>query len=80
MNRLDPFMQAVPYAVRTLIGRERPGVRLTLAAEKALRSSEFISHEVSIVPELDHALEWCENEIIARHQELEGEEASLRVS
>jgi assimilatory nitrate reductase catalytic subunit len=36
MNRLDPFMQAVPYAVRTLIGRERPGVRLTLAAEKAL--------------------------------------------
>jgi bacterioferritin-associated ferredoxin len=36
MKRLEPFMQAVPYAVRTLIGRERPGVRLTLAAEKAL--------------------------------------------
>ena len=48
------------------------------AAEKALRSSEFISHEVSIVPELDHALEWCENEIIAQHQGLEQEEASLR--
>ena len=59
------------------------GIRLVLvhlpsAAEKALRSSEFISHEVSIVPELDHALEWCENEIIAQHQGLEGEEASLR--
>jgi sulfate permease, SulP family len=59
------------------------GIRLLLvhlppAAEKALRSSEFISHEVSVVPELDHALEWCENEIIAQHQGLEGEEASLR--
>jgi SulP family sulfate permease len=59
------------------------GIRLVLvhlpsAAEKALRSSDFISKEVSIVPELDHALEWCENEIIAQHQGLEGEEASLR--
>jgi SulP family sulfate permease len=59
------------------------GIRLVLvhlpsAAEKALRSSEFISHEVSIVAELDHALEWCENEIITQHQGLEQEEASLR--
>src|SRR5260370_4220368 len=53
-------------------------VHLPSAAEKALRSSEFISRKVSIVPELDHALEWCENEIIAQHQGLEGEEASLR--
>ena len=30
------------------------------------------------MPELDHALEWCENEIIAQHQGLEQEEASLR--
>ena len=30
------------------------------------------------MPELDHALEWCENEIIAQHQDREGEEASLR--
>jgi assimilatory nitrate reductase catalytic subunit len=35
MKRLEPFMQAVPYAVRTLVGRERPGVRLRLAAEVA---------------------------------------------
>jgi SulP family sulfate permease len=59
------------------------GIRLILvhlppAAEKALRSSEFISGEVSIVPELDRALEWCENEIITQHQGLEQEEASLR--
>src|SRR6202011_101582 len=53
-------------------------VHLPSAAEKALRSSEFISQEVSIVPELDHALEWCENEIIAQHQGREQEEASLR--
>jgi SulP family sulfate permease len=53
-------------------------VHLPPAAEKALRSSEFISNKVSIIAELDHALEWCENEIIARHQGLEREEASLR--
>jgi sulfate permease, SulP family len=53
-------------------------VHLPLAAEKALRSSEFISKEVSIIAELDHALEWCENEIIALHRGLEQEEASLR--
>jgi SulP family sulfate permease len=53
-------------------------VHLPSAAEKALRSSEFISQDVSIVPELDHALEWCENEIIEQHQGFEQEEASLR--
>jgi sulfate permease, SulP family len=53
-------------------------VHLPATAEKALRSSEFISKEVSIIPELDHALEWCENEIITQHQGLEQEEASLR--
>jgi len=53
-------------------------VHLPPTAEKALRSSEFISHEVNVVPELDHALEWCENEIITQHQGLEQEEANLR--
>ena len=53
-------------------------VHLPAAAEKALRSSEFISQEIGVVPELDHALEWCENEIIAQHRDREGEEASLR--
>ncbi len=59
------------------------GVRLVLAhlaaaAEKALRSSGFLAGDVHVVPELDHALEWCENEIIARHQGREQEETSLR--
>jgi SulP family sulfate permease len=53
-------------------------VHLPAATEKALRSSEFISNEVSIIAELDHALEWCENEIIAQHEGREGEETSLR--
>jgi SulP family sulfate permease len=53
-------------------------VHLSPSAERALRASGFISGEVSIVPELDHALEWCENEIIAQHQDLEKEETSLR--
>jgi SulP family sulfate permease len=53
-------------------------VHLPPAAEKALRSSEFISSEVNVIAELDHALEWCENEIIAQHQGREQEEASLR--
>jgi SulP family sulfate permease len=53
-------------------------VEMTSAAEKALRASEFITRDVSVVPELDHALEWCENEVIEQHQGLEQEEASLR--
>ncbi len=53
-------------------------VHLPSAAEKALRSSEFITDEVIIMPELDHALEWCENEIIAQYQGHGEEEASLR--
>src|SRR6202167_5664593 len=53
-------------------------VHLPPAAEKVLRSSEFISTEVKVVAELDHALEWCEHAIITQHQELEQEQASLR--
>jgi sulfate permease, SulP family len=53
-------------------------VHLPPAAEKVLRSSEFISEEVRVVAELDRALEWCEHEIITQHQERAQEEASLR--
>ncbi len=53
-------------------------VHLPASTEKTLRSSDFITGEVSIVPELDHALEWCENEIIAQHQDRAQEEADLR--
>ncbi len=53
-------------------------VHLPPQAEKALRSSGFVTADVSIAPELDHALESCENEIIAEHQGRQQEEASLR--
>ncbi len=53
-------------------------VHLPPAAEKVLQSSQFISNEIDIVPELDHALEWCENQIIKQHRGLEEEEGSLR--
>ncbi|MEH2524625.1 MULTISPECIES: SLC26A/SulP transporter family protein [unclassified Bradyrhizobium] len=53
-------------------------VHLSATAEKVLRSSEFISNEVNVIPELDHALEWCENELITQHQGLARESANLR--
>ncbi len=53
-------------------------VHLSAAAEKVLRSSDFITDNVSIIPELDRALEWCENELIVLHQGLQQEEAYLR--
>ncbi|MGJ4888283.1 SLC26A/SulP transporter family protein [Bradyrhizobium sp. HKCCYLRH3099] len=53
-------------------------VHLSPAVARALRAGEFISKEVSVAPELDHALEWCENAIIARHQGQAQDEASLR--
>ncbi len=53
-------------------------VHLPAAAEKALRSSEFISPEVLVIPELDHALEWCENELITQHKGRAQEDANLR--
>lgn len=60
------------------LGVELILVHLSAAAEKVLRSSDFISENVTIIPELDHALEWCENELIAKHQGLAQEQASLR--
>ncbi len=36
MEELAPVMSAAPYATRTLIGRDRTGVRLSLAAKQAL--------------------------------------------
>jgi SulP family sulfate permease len=53
-------------------------VHLPAPTKKALRSSGFITDDVMIVDELDHALEQCENEIIAEHQGHEQEEADLR--
>ena len=53
-------------------------VHLSAANQKVLRSSDFIADGVVVIDELDHALEWCENAIIATHQELAHEEANLR--
>lgn len=53
-------------------------VHLPSAAEKVLKSSQFISGEIDVIPELDHALEWCENQIIKQHRGLEEEEGNLR--
>jgi assimilatory nitrate reductase catalytic subunit len=36
IEELAPVMSAAPYATRTLIGRDRTGVRLSLAAKEAL--------------------------------------------
>ncbi|PSO30652.1 SLC26A/SulP transporter family protein [Bradyrhizobium sp. MOS002] len=60
------------------LGVELILVHLSAAAEKVLRSSDFVGEGVTIIPELDRALEWCENELISQHQELAQEEASLR--
>jgi SulP family sulfate permease len=60
------------------LGVELILVHLPAAAEKVLRSSDFVGEGVTTIPELDHALEWCENEIISQHQGLVREEASLR--
>lgn len=53
-------------------------VNLLPATEKILRSGEFLSRDILVMPELDHALEWCENEIITRHRGLEQEESDLQ--
>jgi sulfate permease, SulP family len=53
-------------------------VNLRPDAERILRVSKFLSADVNVINELDHALEWCENEIIAKHRDLSLEESNLR--
>ena len=53
-------------------------VHLSAINAKVLQSSDFIGEGVTVLEELDHALEWCENDIIGQHQELAHEEANLR--
>jgi SulP family sulfate permease len=62
---------------------EAHGTTLVLAnlqpsANRNLRASQFIDDAVKVSGELDHALEWCENEVIAQHRGLAEEEANLR--
>lgn len=53
-------------------------VNLTRVTEKMLRSGEFLSSDILVMPELDHALEWCENEIIARYSAHEQDDDDLQ--
>jgi SulP family sulfate permease len=62
---------------------QQRGLRIVLVnihaqAERNLRTSLVIDDSVSVIGELDHALEWCENEVIARHRGLQAEEGGLR--
>jgi len=51
VGRLEPLMGAAPYAVRTLIGRDSPGVRFAIATEKA--PHEKVLEEIDAVFGLD---------------------------
>lgn len=53
-------------------------VNLPSATENTLQAGDFLSSDVLVMPELDHALEWCENDIIARHRGSEQEESDLQ--
>lgn len=73
---------AYSFAQIKRVAHER-GVKLVLVhlaspVERGLRAGEFITDEVTVAQELDRALEWCENAIIARHQGRAQDEASLR--
>ena len=59
---------------------DRCGTRLALTREiaSAFRVTGVISNDVLVADDLDHALELCENAIIAAHQAPGGEARSLR--
>lgn len=47
------------------------------AANRNLRAGQFIDGDVRLAPDLDRALEWCENAVISEHRGFAGQEASL---
>src|SRR5262249_30658914 len=52
--------------------------RLTLDVENAFRAARFISDHIIVAPNLDAALESCENAIIEAHQTRDSEAGTLR--
>jgi SulP family sulfate permease len=52
-------------------------VNLTPAVQKAFSDNGFISKDILVIPEIDRALEFCENAIIAAHTGADGEARSL---
>jgi SulP family sulfate permease len=53
-------------------------VNLTPSIEKAFTDNHFIAKDVLVVPEIDRALEICENAIISAHTDSSGEARSLQ--
>jgi sulfate permease, SulP family len=53
-------------------------VNLTRELERAFRTTQFISDEIAVTPDLDHALEECENSIIAAHRSQVGAGKTLQ--
>jgi len=62
---------------------DKSGAKLVLinvspAVTNAFRAIGFLSKDIIVAPDLDHALESCENAIIARHQKEDSARLSLR--
>jgi sulfate permease, SulP family len=53
-------------------------VNLTPSIAKAFQNIKFISKDIAVIPKLDRALEFCENEIIAVHSKDDDAVRSLR--
>ena len=53
-------------------------VHLSAAAQKAFRAEAVALADVTIHAELDHALEWCENEVIRSYRTAAAESGDLR--
>lgn len=52
--------------------------RLARDVENAFRATGFISHDIMVAPNLDRALEFCENAIIKAHRTQDSEAGTLR--
>ena len=53
-------------------------VNLTPELQRAFRTARFIADDITVVPDLDRALESCENVIIGAHRAQGGDTRSLR--
>jgi SulP family sulfate permease len=53
-------------------------VNLSPAMTKAFNNIKFITKDILVIPELDRALEACENAIILAHSDADGDTRSLR--
>jgi SulP family sulfate permease len=70
------FVQIRNYAAQR--GIRLVFVHLPVSVEKALRAETGLLKDTQLLPDLDHALEWCENEVIRTHRAAAEEEGDLR--